>query len=76
MAASGYLMPSTAQHAGRCIAELGAVAPYGGGGAPRLHALMLEMFPERGDTMKLDADPVCSNVRGFHVVGEVMNNSG
>lgn len=49
---------------------------FTGGGAPRLHALMLEMFPERGDTMKLDADPVYSNVRGFHVVGEVMNHAG
>lgn len=36
---------------------------------------LVEMFPERGDTMKLDADPVYSNVRGFHVVAEVMNHA-
>lgn len=45
---------------------------FTGGGAPRLHALMVEMFPDRGETMMLDGDPVYSNVRGFHVLGEVM----
>lgn len=37
---------------------------------------LVEMFPERGDTTKLGADPVYSNVRGFHVVPEVMNHAG
>ena len=47
---------------------------FTGGGSPLLHTLMLEMFPERSDTMKLDADPIYSNVRGFHLVGEAMNH--
>lgn len=37
---------------------------------------LVEMFPERCDTMKLDADSLYSNVRGLHVVAEVMNHAG
>lgn len=44
-----------------------------GGGGQRLYAAMLDMMPERQHMMHVDADPVFSNVRGFHLLGEMLN---
>lgn len=46
-----------------------------GGGAGLLHALLIRKFPGRAKTIHLDADPVFSNVLGFHLLGEMLNHA-
>ncbi len=48
---------------------------FAGGGGQRLLEVMTEMHPTRAASMKLVPDPVFSNVRGFHMLGELMNNA-
>jgi plasmid segregation protein ParM len=46
-----------------------------GGGAGLLHSLLIQKFPGRAKTIHLDADPVFSNVLGFHRLGEMLNHA-
>jgi len=47
---------------------------FTGGGAKLLSEQMAGMYPDRKATMHVDGDPVFSNVRGFHLLGEVLSH--
>ena len=47
---------------------------FSGGGGQRLLEVMAAMHPSRVTSMKLVHDPVFSNVRGFHLLGELLNH--
>ena len=47
---------------------------FSGGGGQRLLDVMKGMHPARESSMKLVHDPVFSNVRGFHLLGELLNH--
>lgn len=46
-----------------------------GGGAPLFHDFILRDQPELAAIMKVDAQPVFANVRGFQAAGEVMERN-
>lgn len=47
---------------------------FAGGGGQRMLEVMSAMQPNRVGSMKVVKDPVFSNVRGFHLLGELLNN--
>ena len=49
---------------------------FTGGGAKVYHDYFQEMHPAFRDNMLIDVDPVYSNVRGFHLAGEIMASAG
>jgi hypothetical protein len=47
-----------------------------GGGATVFHRFLCEQRrPDLGALLRIDADPVFSNVRGFHIFGEMRQQS-
>lgn len=46
-----------------------------GGGAPLFHRYLVKSRPELAEKMELDEDSVYSNVRGFHIYGELKQRS-
>jgi plasmid segregation protein ParM len=45
-----------------------------GGGAPLLQRVMREQMPDLAEQIKVDADPVYGNVRGFHHISEMIGD--
>lgn len=45
---------------------------FTGGGAPVFYDYMARRYPKLAKIMHIDTDPVFSNVKGFHLVGEVI----
>ena len=43
-----------------------------GGGAPVFHRFLARWRPDLKELLRIDPDPVYSNVRGFHIYGELM----
>lgn len=43
-----------------------------GGGAKKVYSTLAQMMPERKHMMHVDEDPQFSNVRGFHLLGEML----
>lgn len=46
---------------------------FTGGGAKVFYDYMVRRFPKLAKIMAVDEDPVFSNVKGFHVAGEIMS---
>ncbi len=44
-----------------------------GGGAKRVHHMLASRFPKLKGVLHVDEDPVNSNVKGFHVLAETLN---
>lgn len=64
----------------KMFAKVGPVDDIGqilitGGGATVYHRYLCEKRPELKAMMRIDADPVFSNVRGFHIFGEMRQQS-
>ncbi len=63
---------------GQMLAKVGSLADIDqvlltGGGAKVLGEFLVERRPELRKTIRMDEDPVYSNVRGFHVYGELQH---
>ena len=76
-AQNGYdiedLQPGMSASLAKTVTEADLIL-FSGGGGQRLLEVMAAMHPSRVTSMKLVQDPVFSNVRGFHLLGELLNH--
>lgn len=45
---------------------------FTGGGAPLFYDYMVRRYPSQAQIMHMDTDPIFSNVKGFHLIGEIV----